>query len=390
MQWWEEFRKQFPVADQRVYLDNAYDCGGTLIGRHAAQRYFEDWECAAANNERGGPGRATLFKTLDEARELLNILVGGSGADRIAFTRNTNEGINAILQGFDFEKGDNVVTGAQEHSSVLIPCLNAGRTRGVEVRIVPERADCEIDLHELTAFADGRTRMMVVSHVQSATGYRLDLAKLGPWCRERGIFLIVDAIQSLGLMPFEAEKWQVGAVSAAAYKGLSAVNSTAFAYYTPELMKRVWPVYAAYSPYIGLREENGAFVLFCSDDAKARKMENSSLDNLGIYVLHDSVKKILEIGPHRIWRHVCELYEQMHDGLAELNYPIVTPRDEAKHCGILSLKPGHSEEMFQYFRSQGICLSISAERFIRFSLGAFNSQNDIMRLLESAKGCKVR
>lgn len=390
MQWWEEFRKQFPAADQCVYLDNAYDCGGTLIGRKAAQRYFEDWEYAAVRNERGGPGRATLFKTLDETRALLNILVGGNSADQIAFTRNTNEGINAILQGFDFENGDNIVTGAQEHPSVLMPCLNAGRTRGIEVRVVPERADAQVDLHELIAFADERTRMLVVSHVQSAAGYRLDLAKLGSWCRERGIFLIVDAIQSLGLVPFEAEKWQVDAVCAAAYKGLSAVNSTAFAYYTPELMKRVWPVYAAYSPYIGLKEEGGSFALFCKDETKARKMENSSLDNLGIYVLHDSVKKILEIGADRIWLHVCELYERMYDGLSELNYLIVTPRDEASHCGILSLKSEHRPEMFQYFRNQGICLSISAEKFIRFSLGAFNSQNDVARLLESAKHCKVR
>ena len=390
MEWWKEYRALFPAADACVYLDNAYDCGGSLLGRQAAARYFSDWEQAAVNNERGGPGRATLFKTIDETRERLAALVGGAGGDRIAFTRNTNEGINAILQGFDFKPGDNIITDAQEHESVLMPCLNAHRVRGVEVRIAPARKDGSVSIRELEDLADGRTRMILVSHIQSATGFRIDLEKLGGWCREHGIFLIVDAIQSLGICPFYADEWKVDAVSAAAYKGLAGVNSTAFTYYNPELLKHIWPVYTAAGPYMDVQEENGSFSLVCRDASKARKMENSSLDNVGIYVLHDSVGKLLEIGTDRIWSHVCRLYERMYDGLLALDYPIITPRGETEHGGILSLLPQDKDEMFSYFRSRGICLSISAGRFIRFSLAAFNTDEDVDALLRAASDCRIR
>lgn len=390
MDWQTDFRQLFPVAEKCIYFDNAYDCGGTHIARNASKKYFKDWEYGAIHNERGGPGRATLFKTLDTTRELLNQLIGGLGPEQIAFTRNTNEGINAILQGFDFHIGDNIVTSRQEHPSVLMPCLNAARTRDVDVRIIAARDDGQVLIEELIAASDERTRMILVSHVQSATGYRIDLEKLGNWCHEQGVFLIVDAIQSLGLQPFLAKKWHVAAVSAASYKGLCGVNSTAFTYYHPDLLKKIWPVYSAANSYIDIEELNGYYYLACSDETKAKKMENSSLDNLGIYILHDSLQKILNIGSDNIWKHVCTLYDQLHVGLVKLGFNVVTPSAESAHCGILSIRTDHLQGMFNYFRSKNICLSISADQFVRISLGAFNNQEDIDQLLSAAAGYKVR
>lgn len=390
MNWQEEFRKQFPVTSKCVYLDNAYDCGGALWGREAAIRYFDDWEYGAVNNERGGPGRATLFKTIDETRELLLRLVGGTGTENIAFTRNTNEGINAILQGFDFKPGDNIVTDGQEHESVLMPCLNAGKTRGVEVRVVPARSDGRVEIDELTAKADSRTRLMLVSHVQSATGFKLDVKRLGNWCRERGIFLVVDAIQSLGLEPFYADLWNVDAVSAAGYKGLCAVNSVGFIYGRKELWKHVWPVYAAANAYLRTDVCGSNHSLVCTNDACARKLENSSMDNLGIYVMHESLKRILTIGPERIREHVNGLFHTMYEGLSSLGYKTVTPLADEEHSAVLALLSPNKDEMFSYFRSRNICLSISAGTYIRFSLGAYNSKEDVESLLKAAADCPVR
>lgn len=385
MSWVEEYRAQFPVTSECVYLDNAYDCGGSLIGKKAALRYFDDWKYAAIHNERGGPGRATLFRTIDEARTYLAELVGGAGPDRIAFTRNTNEGINAILQGFDFQPGDNIVTDGQEHESVLMPCLNVGKMRNVEVRIVPVREDGSVQIEELQALADAHTRMILVSHVQSATGYRINLKTLGTWCRAHGIFLIVDAIQSLGLCPFHADEWCVDAVSASSYKGLCGTNSSAFTYYQPELLKKIWPVYTAAGPYVHADRSGQKFSLYCDGEDKARKMENSSLDNIGIYIMHDSVEQLLKTGIENIWEHISSLYEKFYDGLTELGYEPVTPRETEKRCGIISLKLEDKQQFFDFMRSRGICLSISAGTYIRFSLGAFNNEADIEAALEAVK-----
>ena len=388
--WWEWLRRQFPVMDQCTYLDNAYDCGGSLIGRRAARKYFDDWEYAARANERGGPGRATMFRVLDETRELLGKLLGGVSEDQIAFTRNTNDGINAILQGFPFQPGDNIVTSEQEHDSVLMPSINAGITKGVQVRILPRREDHAVPAEELIRLADSHTRMILVSHVQSATGSRTDLKVLGKWCAEHHIYLIVDAIQSLGFQPFQAGEWGVSAVSAAAYKGLGAVNSVGFLYCEPGLMEQIWPVCTAAGPYMEAEKTEDGWTLACTGPSKARKLENSSMDNLGIYILHDMLDVLLDIGPARIWAHINELYGILYDGLNRLGYRLVTPREEEGHCGILSMTSENRQQIFDWFRKYNITLSISAGTYLRFSIGAWNNARDIHRVLETAEKCPWR
>ena len=227
--------------------------------------------------------------------------------------------------------------------------------------------------------------------MQSATGYRIDLRKLGALCKARGIFLVVDAIQSLGLFPFEADAWHVSAVSAASYKGLCAGNSTAFTCYSTELLAQVWPVYTAAGPFMTTQKsEDGRYELICKDMEKARKMENSSLDNIGIYVLHDALEHILEIGTDRIGAHIMRLYDAMYDGLSALGFDLVTPKNADEHLGILSLRTAYLKELFDYFRSKNICLSISADTYIRFSLGGFNNDADVQALLAAAKDCPIR
>ena len=385
-------KELFPAAKRCTYFDVAYDCGGCLLGRSSAQRFFDDWEVSAAENERGGPGRGVFFRELDEAREYLNELVGGTGPQQIAFARNTNEGINALLQGFDFREGDNIVTDAGEHQSVIMPCLNAGRGKGFEVRVLPERDDKKIFAEELIALADEHTRIIAVSHVQSATGWCLDLAKLGSWCRANGVFLIVDAIQSLGIKPFHAEEWGVDAVAAGSYKGLCGSESAGFVYADSELLKHVSPVYSAAGFAVSLKR-GPEWAVEYTDPGSARKLENSTLDNLGGYILHDSVKWLLGLGIENIWEHVNGLYHYLYDGLKALGMDILSSEDDGEHAGSLLLKGAGAgydlEELFEFLRSKNIALTY-AHGHIRISIGVFNTKEDADVLLAAVKEFKTR
>ena len=381
----EEYRKLFYACNHCVYLDQAYDCGSTLFGIKAMEKYFSDWNNAAVNVERGGPGRLSHFIVADETRELIRRLVNAESADLIAFTRNTNEGLNAILQGFEFEKNDNIITAEIEHESVFMPALRAAETRGIEVKVLPTRKDEKILSEELIALADENTRMILVSHVQSKNGYRIDLEKLGNMCHERGIYLIVDAIQSLGLEPFDMRKWHVSAVNAAGYKGLNSVISIAFTAYSRELLGKVHPTYVAAGFCTDITKTKDGWKIICKDEENARKMENSSLDNPGIYVLHDALEIIFERGVENIYEEIMKLYEKLYSGLKQLRYPLITPENGAEHLGIIAMKPEDPQKMFEFFRSKNIALSRSSKIYIRVSLGGFNNEDDIDYFLNAAE-----
>lgn len=390
MTWWNELRSQFPVTKLCTYMDSAYDCGGSLLGRAAAERYFDEWAPAAAAAKRGGPGREPFFVTADETREYIGQILGGVPARNVTITKNTNEGFNIIMQGFEFKPGDNVVTFDREHSSILVPCIHAAQAKGVEVRFAGMGPECIPSLEALWEQVDDHTVMILVSYVQSLSGFKMDLEKLGRRCREKGIFLVVDGIQGVGLSRFEAEKWGVSAVSAGAYKGLGAFISIGYLYICDELMKRVRPTFVAYNNQIVLDRSGVQPVVRYLDELNAAKYDNSSSDLLGTYVLHDAVKALLDIGTEHIEERILRLLGRLYDGLYEMGYEIVTPRDRERQCASLCIRSGNADKIYEYFLSNKVIITNGRGGFLRISLGAYSNEEDIERTLETASSCPWR
>lgn len=389
MTWNEELRSQFPVTGLCTYLDSGYDCGGSLIGKAAAARYFDEWAPAAAAAKRGGPGREPFFVMADETRTYLGKLLGGVPERNITVTKNTNEGFNIIMQGYAFQPGDNIVTYDWEHSSILLPCLHAAKTRGVEVKFAKMSKDCIPDMEALWAQVDEHTAMVCVSYVQSLSGYKMDLKELGRRCQEKGIFLVVDGIQGVGLSEFHPAELGVSAVSGGAYKGLCSFISIGYLYICDELMKKVRPTYAAYTEQIILDRSGDVPQIIYTDMMDARKYDNSSSDLLGTYVFHDALKKILEIGIDRIEAHILTLLNQLYDGLEALGFQITTPKAQERRCATVCFKSEHANEIYDYFISHKVTVS-NGRGYIRMSLGAYSNMDDITRALKIAADCPWR
>ena len=385
--WVYELRAQVPVTQECVYLDSAYDCGGTTFGAAAAQRYFELWHQASSRAERGGPGRATFFRAADEAREMICRLVGASDPNQVCFTKNTNEGINLAVMGFRYEKGDNIVSFRDDFPSVVGPCLNAERLLGVEVRLADTEQPGIDDIDALMALCDEKTRLVVISHVRSATGYTVDLQRLGGLCKERGIFLIVDATQSIGTVPIKALEWGIGAVSAAGYKCLLAGIGSAFFFMSGDLAEKVTPVFVSYNDYTRINSLEGTLSL--ADGRDARKLESGTIDVLEIAILKSGLEQLLAIGIDTIAAHIGGLYEKLYRGLAALGYDIVTPFDPKLRSASLAVRVhGDQKALYDHFRSEGICLSSS--RHIRFGIPAFALESDIDMALAAAEKTDIR
>ena len=225
--------------------------------------------------------------------------------------------------------------------------------------------------------------MMVLSHVQSSNGFKADLAALGAFCRERRIYLIVDAIQSLGFAPFEGEKWGVSAVSAAGYKGLLAGESSGFLWCAPDLLKHIWPVYTAAGAVMSVDRTAQPWQLTCSDPLSARKLENSSLDAPGIYMLSAGIKRVLDLGPENIEAHIRPLYERLYDGLTALGIRPVTPRDAAGSCASAAFDLPDKQGFFDGMMARGVVLTCS--RLLRISVAAFTNDDDIEKTLAAAR-----
>src|SRR3954454_2302461 len=230
---WMRFRSHFPVTARWAYFDHA--AVAPLSG--PARQALAGWAADRADN--GDVHVSSWLRRVEEVRRQAGLLLNADSLD-LAFVKNTSEGIGIVAEGLPWRHGDNVVTAADEYPANLYPWLNlAGR--GVEVRTVPSR-DGRIEVEDLAAAIDPRTRLVSLSFVEFATGFRNDLDRVGQLCRERGVLFFVDAIQGLGVLPLDVSRTPIDFLAADGHKWLLGPEGAGLLYVRSELVEQLHPV----------------------------------------------------------------------------------------------------------------------------------------------------
>src|SRR5438034_1601086 len=218
---WSRYRAEMPITQRWAFFDHA--AVAPITAR--AQKAIAEWAADMAEN--GDVMEHRWVQRIEEVRGLAGRLLDADPVD-IAFVKNTSEGIGIVAEGFPWRPGDNLVTAAEEYPANIYPWLNLA-DRDVEVRRVPSR-DRRVEIDDLRAAIDNRTRLLTLSSVEFASGFRNDLDALGNLCRERGIYFLVDAIQSLGVLPLDVHKTPVDFLAADGHKWLLASEGAGIFY----------------------------------------------------------------------------------------------------------------------------------------------------------------
>src|SRR5262249_50167895 len=113
--------------------------------------------------------------------------------------------------------------------------------RGVEVRRVPSRGN-RIAIDDIRSAIDDRTRLVSLSMVEFASGFRNDLDAIGGLCREHGVYFFVDAIQGLGVLPLDVRQPPIDFLAADGHKWLLGPEGAGVFYIRRELVEMLHPV----------------------------------------------------------------------------------------------------------------------------------------------------
>src|SRR5260370_14203888 len=230
---WNDFRNAFPVARRWAYFDHA--AVAPLSG--PAQQALA--ERAADLTENGDVHESDWLRRVEGVRQNFGRLLNCDPRD-VAFVKNTSEGVGIVAEGLPWKAGDNVVTAAEEYPANVYPWLNL-QARGVDTRLVPSRGN-KVAVEDVRAAVDGRTRLVSLSFVEFASGYRNDLDTIGSFCRERGVLFFVDAIQGLGVLPLDVARSPIDFLSADGHKWLLGPEGAGVFYIRRELVDRLHPV----------------------------------------------------------------------------------------------------------------------------------------------------
>ena len=369
MDWDDLRRREFPVVESWAYLDHA---AVAPLPRRSGDA-LRAWVTEQENN--GVVNWPTLAAKLDVLRRDLACLIH-SHHDEVAFVASTTHGIGLVAEGFPWRKGDSVVTAAEEYPSNLYPWMNLA-DRGVELRTVPSR-DGRIWVDDLAAAIDDSTRLVTISHVEFASGFRNDLEALGSLCRDKGIAFFVDAIQGLGPLTIDVEKTPIDFLCADGHKWLLGPEGAGFLYVRREWIERLRATGIGWHSVVGSYNDPAAgFVLKPS----AERWEGGSFNMPGLQAFAASVSLFHEIGPELISERILDRAEAVREAARSSGWSIHGSSRPADLSGIVCLeKDGVDPDAFvRQAREQRFAIACRRGR-VRISPHVYNDANDIDRL----------
>lgn len=370
-----ELRLQFPVTQRWAFLDHAAVAPLPAAGVESLREY------ASSLAQDGIAAIKTWVDRVKEVRGFAARLINSPSEDDVYFVPSTTHGISVIAEGFPWEPGDNLVVAAEEYPANQYPWLNLGH-RGVEVRRVPSRGN-KVCLDDLRGAMDGRTRLLTVSSVEFASGYRNDLDALGELCRSRGIFFFVDAIQSLGVLPLDVQKTPIDALAADGHKWMLGPEGAGIGYIRREWVERLHPIgVGAFSVIRPLDFSSIDFTL----KPHAGRWEGGALNIPGITALGASLALLLSVGITEVESRVFATTDYLCDRARSLGWTVYSHREPCGRSGIVSLihQSRTAADVMKRCRAAGVIVNNRADR-VRVSPHAYNTEDEIDRFLEAAR-----
>ncbi len=341
-------RAEFPYLAGRAYLNSAGAGLGWRGQEAVAAGYYRDVAT------RGADAQREWMDLGDRARERVARLLGVPLEDA-GFFRNTTEVINLAAHSVHWSPGDEVVVAADEFPSVLLPWALAEAAGG---RIV--RVDLGDEAHReerLLAAITERTRVLAVSHVNTVTGTRLDLDRLGRACREVDALLVVDGIQALGSIPIDLT--HVDVYGAGVFKWLLSGFGTGVGVFRERARRLLTPAYRGYRN----RPPSTDFVY-------------ADPNYPGLYVLDATLEYLDAVGWPAIHARVRDLTARVADAVVALGIEPVTPAEA--RAGIVAFRVSDPAAVTAELLRAGVHV-VEKLGLVRVSPHFYNSEADVDR-----------
>jgi len=324
-----DFSTEFPILAEHDFFNHA---GVAPLSKRAADalRTF------AAQAERHSYHQQGWYRKVREVKKLAARLINAAGGEHeIAFVANTSTGISTIAKGMNWRRGDHVVITNVEYPANRYPWEDLRRF-GVEMIEVEQLPDGRIDVEDLTEAITDKTRIVAVSHVQYASGCRVDLKPISDLVHKVGGYLCVDAIQSVGAMPVDVQAMGIDFLTADGHKWLLGPEGCGILYVKADLAELLHPNVVGWMNMVNASDYGNYQFEFEKD---ARRFEPGSYNLPGIFALAASMELLLEVGMSEVWSRIEALTDRLCEGLKRKGYRVFSPRGIGEKSGIVTFEP---------------------------------------------------
>jgi cysteine desulfurase/selenocysteine lyase len=372
-----------------VYLDNA---ATTFPKPEEVSRAVYRFMTKTAAN----PGRSGHRLSMESAREVYDCreaasqLFGAPGPECVSFTLNATHAINFALKGS--VKSGHVVTSCLEHNSVTRPLFSLTPSGVTYDTANVDLSDDDVTVANFERLLRPETVMIACTHASNLCGRVLPVKKLGELCQSRGIAFLVDASQTAGLLPIDMKEMNIDYLCMPGHKSLYGPMGTGM-------------LIAAHGEQLDTLIEGGTGSNSSQPqqpDVMPDRLESGTVNAPGIVGLHAGIDFVRHHGSQNLYQKEMRLAELLYDRLSELNgIKLYTPRPDAGYVPVVCFNIGNlsSVETVSRLDKAGIALrgglhctpaahsffGTLSQGMIRASMGAFNTTDDILFLINTVK-----
>lgn len=299
-------RKDFPVLEEYIYLDNAATTQTPVPAVKAMEEYFYKY---AANHGRGAHRLARMTTDrYEDARETVASFLNADVTGTV-FTRNATESINMVAYGLQWQPGDNVIVSVVEHHSNLLPWLRL-RDQGVEITVAHANEEGVVDPKQIELSITDKTRLIAVNHVTNVFGSIQDIKTITRVGHKNNCQVLIDASQSAGHMPLDMKEVGADFLATPGHKGLLGPQGTGIlCLKNPDSIKPM---------YVGGGMVNSVSVDSYQMEASPARFEAGTPNIPGVIGLGRAVEYVRDAGIGNIEKHEKKLAHKAASLLAEI------------------------------------------------------------------------
>jgi selenocysteine lyase/cysteine desulfurase len=322
-----EVRFLFPLTERLVYFNHAAISPPPITTVRAVEAQLRDV------HENGSRNFRSWLAVKEDARKLLADLLGAK-PEQVSFVRNTSDALSTVANGLNWRAGDNIVTFSREFPSNIYPWLRIRDVFGVEVRMCEER-DGRIDLSELETMIDNHTRIVAISHVQYASGFRTDLARLGRVARRHDALFVVDSIQALGVVPTDVQAEFIDVAAGASHKWLLAPEGVGYLFLSARARERIQPTLVGWT---SVPNPEDYFNFEQGWNRGTLAWETGTGPTALVHGFKASLELLHSSGVQKIADYLEELTDYLCERLASKNYEVVSSRAAGEKSQIVCIR----------------------------------------------------
>jgi selenocysteine lyase/cysteine desulfurase len=373
---WDVFRKAMPVTTKWAYFDHAAVAPLPAPARAAIVSWL-----AQATAE-GDTVWREWARRIEEVRRTAARLINAQ-AEEISLVPNTTTGISLVAEGMAWKRGDNVVTVAGEFPSNLYPWIHLG-DRGVQERRVTLEGFA-VDPNRIADACDERTRVVAISWVGYAGGWRIDPGELAQVAHDHGALLFLDAIQGLGVFPIDVRATGVDFLAADGHKWMLGPEGAGLLFVKREHLDYLRPHTVGWNSVVGAHDFSRIELQLRPE---AARFEGGSQNMVGFHALGASLDLLERCGlsarHSTVADRVLAIVDHACRRLDQAGARIASDRTAPQRhgSGIVSFElPGRDAKAAVHACTEaGVALSCRAGR-LRISPHAYNNEDDVERLI---------